>query len=175
MELDKKERALFYWQFELLKRVAQSKQDVAQFESLQRIVANGWEYEYSQFLNPIYEGLTAEECREVIHILDMFWALQRADAEALKGIESSWLKFAGFDGNDSKEASYAGYAEFLVEHEKKFAGVTAERHDPFNSHMPVLAVYRRMLSVWEKFSPERRQNLQRSDVESVVAVAGKAG
>ncbi|MGH9892937.1 MAG: YfbU family protein, partial [bacterium] len=66
---------------------------------------HGFEGAYSDIIPHIYdesEGLSAEECSEVVQIMDMHLALKRS-YEALadkSGIKEYGIKFQGFDGNN---------------------------------------------------------------------------
>lgn len=95
-----------------------------------------------------------EELSFVVDVLDMWDFLERgyerlskADQERVAQEAEPFgktVQFAGFDGND--EASYIGIARFLIEHMNRF---TRFQGRELNAHMPTLATYRRMLTVFE--------------------------
>ncbi len=94
----------------------------------------------------------------VVDVLDMwdfiessYNELSKKDKERLEKEADPFgihVKFMGFDGNN--EASYIGIARFLIEKMGRFSNF--KKRD-LNSHMPTLATYRRMLSVFEQMRP----------------------
>src|SRR3954468_5735854 len=81
-------------------------------------IEHGYELHYDWIAHSIYDkgdALSAEECKEVIQILDMHRALKRS-YEALtdkSGIKEYGVKFAGFDGNN--ETAQMAYARYFCE------------------------------------------------------------
>jgi uncharacterized protein YfbU (UPF0304 family) len=90
----------------------------------------------------------------VVDVLDMwdfiesgYEKLEKKDKDRIeKEAEpfGKYVEFTGFDGNN--EATHIGIARFLIEKMNRF---TAFKGRELNSHMPTLATYRRMLSVFE--------------------------
>lgn len=123
------------------------------YEDMREVINNGFELNYSWISEYIYDDpytMTKDECSEVLSILDMFSFIKYSYDELSdkSGIDTLFLKFLGFWGNDDKEIKYMGYTQFLVEREGKFTNI--DRGDHFNSHMPILPRYRKMLVEWEK-------------------------
>jgi uncharacterized protein len=79
------------------------------------------------------------------------------------GIEQWRTEFPGFDGNH--ETAYMGYAQFVVEEEGRFGFLKPHSAD-FNSHMPTLESYRRMIDVWKLTN--NRYELTRDDIIAVL-------
>jgi uncharacterized protein YfbU (UPF0304 family) len=107
--------------------------------------------------------MTDRDCSLVHDILAMFtqleWSVQHLSEEgrASLGEKADWaLTFSGFDFNNSHEGKLASYAYFLMKDDKwtSMAKYFDAEHERGNSHMPALASYQRMLSVfkpmWEK-------------------------
>ncbi|WP_085125095.1 YfbU family protein [Tistlia consotensis] len=94
---------------------------------------------------------------EVVNVLDMwsfiegsFKKMPKPEKEKIKGeIGLNNVEFIGFDGNN--ESEHLGVARFLIEKMGRFAEFKGR---DLNSHMPRVAVYRRMLQV---FDPMRAQ------------------
>ena len=109
--------------------------------------------------------LPAEECDEVIQIMTMFSALQYscADLKHKTGIEGWSVKFHGFDGNN--EGAQLGYARYVVKG-GRFANL--DKGDDFNSHMPTLSSYRRMLAVHKRVN-NRMLNLAKEQMLEIIA------
>jgi uncharacterized protein YfbU (UPF0304 family) len=118
----------------------------------------------------VYEkGLSADECREVIHTLSMF-ALLEASYAALadkSGIEENDVKFQGYDGNN--ETSFMTYVEYLLE-EDKFTNLLQGRS--LNSHFPARDGYHAMLAKFNEIPAEQRTKLLTKDQLKAVAAAG---
>ena len=87
---------------------------------------------------------------EVYEIQRMFRVLERCYEQLpdKSGINSHWLKYEGFDANDPYEFRLLQYA------------------DHRNSHWPMLATYRRMLSKWQ--SSRDRENLTKEDILRII-------
>jgi uncharacterized protein YfbU (UPF0304 family) len=90
----------------------------------------------------------------VVDVLDM-WSflesghakLSKADKERVEKAVPHFgkhVRFMGFDGN--YESAHTSIALFLVEKMERFTGFKGR---DFNSHMPTLATYQRMLRVFE--------------------------
>jgi uncharacterized protein YfbU (UPF0304 family) len=110
----------------------------------------GYELHYAWLFERFWEGLSPPECKEVIDILDMYRAITfslqtQPNREELE--KSLWYPFPGFDGNN--ETAQMAYCRYFVHRLGRFQelAVHGERTD-FNSHMPMLPQYRRMLELW---------------------------
>ncbi len=166
MQLTKIERWILSNQYHILDRSYPETEDF--FREAQQAIEHGYEHEYGRLTQHIYDGqdvMTVVECHEVIDILDMFSALQRAyDAlDDKAGIETHSVHFLGFDGNnEGKQMAYARY--FCESDGRKFADL--DHHDDFNSHMPTLGRYRAMLAVWKE---TLKHELPKEDIIRVVS------
>lgn len=100
-----------------------------------------------------------ETLKEVLDVLDM-WDFLELSYEKFSAKQKEYVKreaepfgthvkFRGFDGNN--ETDEMGIARFLVEEMNRFARFQGR---DFNSHMPSVDAYRRMLSV---FLPMRKK------------------
>jgi uncharacterized protein YfbU (UPF0304 family) len=148
MRLSRTERWILSNQFRILEALypEEAKNLAEQRIALER----GYELHYDWLCEYIWDDdavLTSEECREILDILTMFSSLQRG-YEALadrNSIEERRIRFRGFDGNS--ETAQMAYAEY-------YCGQDGGRYQDlnlggdFNSHMPMLDIYRRMLAAW---------------------------
>lgn len=124
------------------------------------VLNSGFVAEYYRTFQMIEPELTERECDLVRDILDMFtqveWSVEELGAEerAELGETTYDLRFRGFDFNDSREGRLASYAHFLIKDGRweRVADRFDSEHERGNSHMPMLATYQRMLSVWKPFS-----------------------
>lgn len=97
--------------------------------------------------------LTREDQELVYDVLELFDALQRADAEGKVGADDrKAVAFPGFCGN--YEGKYLGFVKWLRDHER-FGYVRLRDPRDANSHMPMLALYRRMLDKWRELGRPR--------------------
>lgn len=102
------------------------------------VFERGYEGEYDEHMVK-EEPLSDAACKEVGRIMFMFRALDAAGSKT---------KFSGFDGNDPTEGRCMDY----VTHLWKVGAFPESNHgknDGGNSHMPMLATYRRMLAAYE--------------------------
>lgn len=125
--------------------------------SMVEVLHDGYTAEYYKMFQMIQSEMTDRECSLVHDILQMFTEVERSveeltDAERASLGEHSHhaLKFHGFDFNSSQEARLAAYAHYLIKDDKyrSMAERFDAKHEHGNSHMPTLAAYQRMLSVW---------------------------
>lgn len=94
------------------------------------------------------DALTTEDQHFVLDALNVFELLQDG---VKKGYapkrDNAFTSFPGFDGNN--EGKLLAYARHVVEQEHRFESVERANSD-FNSHMPTLDLYQRMISAWER-------------------------
>lgn len=168
MQLSPTERWILSLQFTILAKLYPDEREY--YEILREAVDNGYELDYRDMAHYILTGdqaMTVNECKEVINILDMFSFMKDGYKKLSdkSGIDDVWVKFHGFDGNT--ESKYLGYTRFLIEREHKF--IDLDRGDNFNSHMPILDIYRRMLREWEK-CPDK-YNLSKDDIIRITSAS----
>jgi uncharacterized protein YfbU (UPF0304 family) len=98
-----------------------------------------------------YQGdaLTREDQHFVLDALNVFELLQDGErAGFTPKSEHATTAFLGFDGNN--ESKLMSYARHAVENEHRFESVK-RASESFNSHMPTVELYQRMISTWERF------------------------
>lgn len=132
------------------------------------VLNSGYTSEYYQTFQMIQPELTDRECSLVHDILEMFtrieWSVEHLSDKdrASLGEHSDYaLRFRGFDFNNSQEGRLASYAHFLIKDEKyeSMAKCFDAQHEHGNSHMPTLATYQRMLSVWKPLWDKKIKSL----------------
>lgn len=160
------ERLVLCHQLQILSLL--DKKNAASYLQQLEVVEQGYELAYGWVLPRLSKAMPSKDSVEVLEILGMFETLKGTfDAQADKaGLDTHDFKFLGFDGNSEIEGRYLGFTAYLIEREGKFQDLkdTAER---FNSHMPMLDTYRRMLAAWKQ-SPDQH-NLTRDDLVRIVA------
>lgn len=114
------------------------------YEVLSEILRCGYTSEYYRLNEWFLDELPAADQALVIEILSLYQALQASVPSG--GKVPPELEFEGFDGNN--ESLLYGYLKFVVEDDEKFTHVVTGSTG-LNSHAPMAAKYRRMLSVWK--------------------------
>lgn len=94
------------------------------------------------------DALTQDDQRFVLDALNVFELLQDGEAKGYRPKrEHATTLFPGFDGNN--ETKLMTYARHAVNNEHRFESVR-RTSDNFNSHMPMVEMYQRMISAWER-------------------------
>jgi uncharacterized protein len=167
MKLTPAERWILSNQFSILERL--NPDDAEHYRNVREAIECGYETDYDTYSPHIYTGAdvtTEEESMEVIEILAMFDALKQSykGLSDKSGIDESRIQFHGFDGNtEGKQMAYARY--FCSLDGGRFTDL--DRGDNFNSHMPVLDWYRRMLAAWNASTD--KYHLRKSDIERIIS------
>ncbi len=128
---------------------------------------NGYKLHYEDIVENFLEEMSADECREVIDILDMYRAL-KSSYKCLPnkaGISEEEIHFDGFDGND--EPNQYLYTTFFILDLDRFSELKyGQDHPDFNSHGWRLNRYRSMLKVWN--SMEDNHNLSANKIREIL-------
>lgn len=150
MRLTPTERLFLINQYEILNRL-----DPGSYEDKIKMLRSGFELEIeSELFNRIdEEGLSKEDCIEVIDVLAMYDDLMISfeKLEDKKGLTEFDVTFRGFDSADSSEGKQWSYALHLVEDQGKFR----TKVDDLKGYTPMLPKYREALSVWKKARARR--------------------
>jgi uncharacterized protein YfbU (UPF0304 family) len=92
--------------------------------------------------------LTRQDQKFVLDSLHVFELIQDGIKKGMEPkTEHPMIQFPGFDGNN--ETKLMSYARHVVENENRFESVERSFQD-FNSHMPTVEIYQRMISAWER-------------------------
>lgn len=151
MHLDKKDRLIIANQLKILEKLYP--EEASYYAQHRTAVENGYSLHYSWLFENFSDEMTEVECREVLDILDMYRAITFSyeRIEDPSGINDSWLKFSGFDGNnESRQFSYVQY--FIIDLGRYDELKYEAEYPDFNSHMPTLEKYRRMLNHWSSLN-----------------------
>lgn len=173
MKLTSVERWILSNQYTILEAICpEQKED---FQDAREIVERGYEAYYPEITRHITgdaDVITAEVSDEVIDILTMLDRLNFA-YQGLKdksGIAENDLRFSGFDGNDAVEVKYMAFARWACTRKEWSAWTAlpkAKSVDWWNSHMPHLDYYRRMMKAWKASADKSK--LTRDDVVRILA------
>lgn len=165
MKLDKKERLSLVNQFLILEKLYPEEADY--YAQHRQAISEGYELHYEWIYESLLEGLSKDECRRVIDILDMYRAIYFSSRKCTNKMvkEHYWLKFPGFDGNE--ESSYMSYCRYFIMDLKRYDELRYGQEIPdFNSHMPTLNKYGAMFAVWEELG--KSHNLGADKILSIL-------
>jgi uncharacterized protein YfbU (UPF0304 family) len=97
---------------------------------------------------------------EVLEFFEMFRVLRQSydDLPDKSGIDENLITFDGFDANDPNENLYLQAAREIAMYSRDF--------DVFDSHMPRLRGYQRMLQAWRESS--NKENLTKEDILRII-------
>jgi uncharacterized protein YfbU (UPF0304 family) len=156
MELNQKERLNFINQFLILEKL--DPENSENYRQYCEILKNGYTEQYSCIFEYIQDGMTEEECTEVYDILWMYQIMIYSCKTNNLDISKEEIQFEGFDhNNEYRQLSYARYCA------KYFGSIEQEPElveRIYDSHMPRLPMYKRMLSVYSQFSSEYSLNAE---------------
>lgn len=153
MKLTKKERLEFSYLLRILERLYPEEQDY--YSQHRKAIEEGYELHYSWLAEHLYDGLSTEECQEVLDILDMYRGIiysYRALKNPIK-INQNNIAFKGFDGNH--ETSHMSYVEYFIDDLGRYDEIKESCNGYYNSHIPTLDRYKRMLVKWNSLNGDR--------------------
>ncbi|MEZ8691156.1 YfbU family protein [Vibrio splendidus] len=146
MEMTNAQRLILSNQYYLMSQM--DPENSAKYQRLQTVVERGYELQMRE-LNKEFGCLTEAECREVIDIMEMYHAMQESNKmlteQERAEVDQRRLQFLGFD--IASEAQSVHYVRFLVDSEGLYPQFDKADHH-YNSQMPMLEKYRRMLTTW---------------------------
>ncbi len=146
MEMTNAQRLILSNQYYLMAKL--TPENAAKYQRLQTIVERGYELQMHE-MNKEFGCLDEDECREVINVMEMYHAMQESNKmlteEERNDVDQRRLQFLGFD--IATEAQLVNYVRFLVDSEGLYPQFDKADHH-FNSQMPMLDKYRRMLKTW---------------------------
>jgi len=154
MELSKKYRLMLINQYRILSIL---NPDGANSYNIRiKMLEEGYSLHYDEMVDWISDGMTREECQEVIDILEMYRCLWHSFKKLRdkKGLKKKDVRFPGFDAKDEeKQLNYAEYVMYSLNRYKEFH--QRRRLPNHDSYKPMLGHYRAMLSVWNSLGNRR--------------------
>ncbi|MDE1513603.1 MULTISPECIES: YfbU family protein [Vibrio] len=164
MEMTNAQRLILSNQYFLMSQLDPS--NANQYQRLQTIVERGYELQMRE-LNREFGCLAESECRQIIDIMEMYHAMQESnrmlDEAARKEVDQRRLTFLGFDL--ASEAQLTHYVRFLVDSEGLYPQFDKGDHH-FNSQVPMLAKYQRMLTTWRDCP--RQYHLSANELRQII-------
>lgn len=146
MQLDLKDRLMLANQYRILSFL--DKDSKSYYNKLIQILERGYEGLYSELTLSFTEPMNRSEITFVMDVLDLHSAIGlyvslHEDDKEVK--EHRCATFLGFAGN--QETNYLGLTRYFINIEGKWSDLKEGGRD-FNSHMPMLDHYKKMLIKW---------------------------
>jgi uncharacterized protein len=166
MELTIKDRLMLANQYLILEKLYPN--EAGHYANLRECLIMGYVLHYPDCIQGMnHEELSEDDCLEVRHILSMYEALKfgSKNFHDIIGIDQRHIKFMGFDGNE--EAKLMNYTNHIIEERGTFKELKND-NPGFNSHCPMLEIYREILKEWRKST--QPFNLSAAEIERIVAV-----
>ncbi len=152
MDLTKIERLIIANQLKILQN--QDPDDSEGYNDQIKVLENGYALHYDDIFTGISEGLSEDECQEVLAILKMrealiysFYALKDNGAD-LGNLTEEDFRFRGFSGNE--ETSQMSYTQYFIHDLGRYNIFTdGNPKNDFNSHFPMLDIYNKQVCLWK--------------------------
>ena len=177
--LDKKERLFLSNQLEILKNQQiiknsltgrkESEVDTSYYDKKIKALREGFELHYEDVFEDIYDGLSMEDCRFVLDVLEMYRgitysyiALERNGK--LDKVCDSDIAFPGFDLNT--ETEYYSYCKYFVLGLDRYSEIQqyAGENFDYNSHTSTtIPKYKRQLKIWQEYQSLDNRYLMTED------------
>lgn len=163
-DLSLKDRLLLSNQYQILELL--DKEHASLHGEHRRVLTNAQETHYVTLLEDFSKALNLEVTREVMDILAMFTRLRLSYDHygAPVSIPEEGVEFSGFSPEFEGEA--LSYAQFYMQKLGRHRWLQNDEAKSIESSVPMLDVYRRMLSVWKEIGMSKI--LSESEVAEIV-------
>ena len=140
------ERLLLLHQYQILASTTDG--DEEYYKEKIEILESGYEHEYYELFEELYNPLSVQESEYVWDVLEMYssivYSYRLLENSAIDGEE---VKFRGFDGNE--EAKLRSYCIFIIKTMNRYGELYDPREcDDYNTHHPTDWIYKPMLEKW---------------------------
>ena len=163
MEMTNAQRLILSNQYYLMSQMDPA--NAAKYRRLQTIVERGYGLQMRE-LDKDFGNLPEEECRKVIDFMEMYHAMQESfkmlSEDNQSQVDQRRLQFLGFDA--ATESQLVHYVRFLTEEEGLYPQFDKAEH-MFNSQVPMLEKYQRMLQTWRNCP--RQYHLSATEIQQI--------
>ncbi|WP_064602447.1 YfbU family protein [Photobacterium sp. J15] len=163
MEMTNAQRLILSNQYYLMAQL--NPENAEKYRRLKTIVERGYGLQMRE-LNKDFGCLEEEECRTIIDFMEMHHAMQESykmlSEENQKQVDQRRLQFLGFDA--ATESQLVHYVRFLTEEEGLYPQFDKAEHH-FNSQVPMLEKYQRMLQTWRNCP--RQYHLSATEIQQI--------
>jgi uncharacterized protein YfbU (UPF0304 family) len=150
VKLTRVERVILANQMRILGALIPDETEASYFERARDALEHGYELEYEELFQHVWpEGITTEDCREVLDTLMMFVRLGDSFTRLKdsSGVDEYGLKFRGYNGND--EGEFVEYVEH-VRRKNLFPQLLGDTPFAYRSNYGDRATYQRMLAKFKE-------------------------
>lgn len=169
MELNIKERLQLSFQLRILEKLYPDEQEY--YANHRKAIEEGYQLHYDWITENLSDGLTKDECKFVLEVLDMYSSLHfsvREFKDSDLTIES--VKFPGFDGNN--ETMFMAYTKYFIEDLDRFSEIQESTNGYYNSHTKMIPKYKKMLVKWKKYKVDYTYQLTEENVKELLKTEG---
>lgn len=168
INLTLKDRLNLYNQYTILQKLSQIQGDeyVARDYGLKaEIVLKGYIYDYCLLTDGFSDDFLTEDAKLVWDTLDMYSAIH-SSYKKLKNpkLKREQIKFYGFDGN--YEIRSMVYCRFIIKDLGRFAELSENGHDDYNSHCRLCNRYTVMVEKWKAM--DKSYDLSEEQIEELI-------
>lgn len=169
MELNKKERLQLSFQLRILEKLYPDEQEY--YANHRKAIEDGYQLHYDWITENLSDGLTKDECKFVLDVLDMYGSLYFSVRE-LKETDLSIddVKFPGFDGNN--ETMFMAYTKYFIEDLDRFKEIQETTNGYYNSHTRLISKYKNMLVKWKKYTADYNYKLTEDNIKEILDTKG---
>lgn len=166
MKLDIKDRLELSYQLKILEKLYPEEKDY--YANQRKAIEDGFELHYSWLTEHLSEGLTSEECTEVLDVLDMYSSLYYSfkTLESPEEVTQEMIKFPGYDGNN--ETMKMAYTKYFIEDLGRFEWIKELTNGYYNSHARMTSKYKNMLAKWKQFPIADRNTLSEDQLLEII-------
>lgn len=166
MKLNMKDRLELSYQLKILEILYPEEKDY--YANHRKAIEDGYELHYSWLTEHLSDGLTSEECTEVLDVLDMYSSLYYSlkTLESPKEITLDMIKFPGYDGNN--ETMQMAYTKYFIEDLGRFKCIKEMNKGYYNSHTRMIPKYKNMLAEWKRFPIGDRSTLNENQLLEII-------
>jgi len=166
MKLELKERLELSYQLKILEKLYPEEKEY--YANHRKAIEDGYELHYSWLTEHLSNGLTSEECTEVLDVLDMYSSLYYSfkNVDSPKEISKESITFPGYDGNN--ETMQMAYTKYFIEDLGRFTWIQELTNGYYNSHRTMIPKYQRMLAKWRQLNYDERQTLTEKQILDLI-------
>ena len=144
--------------------------NAADYESQIEILWSGYSILYSDVIGSPEREMSEDDCRFVIDVLTLYRGIEdfKSQYPDDHDVHNHRLShFLGFDGNNEGRAY--GFTKFMIERKNMFQEQRQYhvRPDAFNSHMPMMPTYARLVAAWKRMGTP--YPLSKEDVMAILS------
>lgn len=152
MELSITERVILSNQFLILEKLDPDQAET--YAANHKALKGGYSLHYEWMIDGFEKELSADECEEVLEIMRMYSILKLSfdQLEDKNEINKERITFQGFDQNNERRRMF--YVRYILRDLGRYEELN-NRGD-FNSHLPMLRKYKRMLAAWNDINNKHR-------------------